>query len=87
VRGHERQFPGHGPADLPRRLFTTQRDYLLTLAAHVKDLAEDRPSLSDDAKAEIERRMKERYSDAGLSFLIAMNVDPIARELAGRQRV
>jgi glyoxylase-like metal-dependent hydrolase (beta-lactamase superfamily II) len=75
-------FPGHGPAEAPAPLFSAQRGYLLTLAAHVKELAGGRPSLSDAAKAEIEERMKARYPGAGLTFLIPMNLDPIARELA-----
>jgi hypothetical protein len=57
-------------------------DYLLTLAAHVKELAEGRPSLSEEAKARIVERMTARYPAAGLTFLIPMNLDPIARELA-----
>src|SRR5262249_55975157 len=76
-------FPGHGPADKPQRLISAQREYLLTLAGYVKEFADGRPSLSETAKAEIEKRLKARYPEAGLTFLIAMNLDPIARELAG----
>jgi len=82
-RSMEVVFPGHGPADRPGRLFAAQREYLLAFAAHVKELAEGRPSLTDAAKAELERRMKARAPEAGLGFLIGMSADPVARELAG----
>jgi hypothetical protein len=39
--------------------------------------------LGEDDKKEIEKRMTARYPSAGLTFLIQMNVDPIARELNG----
>ena len=78
-------FPGHGPAGAPKPLLFAQRDYLLTLAADVKELADGELTLSDAAKAEIELRMKARYPEATLQFLIAMNLDPIARELAGQR--
>ena len=74
-------FPGHGAAGAPAQLIAAQRSYLLTLAAHVKELAEERPELSDQAKQELERRMTEYLPGAGLTFLIAMNADPVAREL------
>jgi hypothetical protein len=38
-----------------------------------------RPELSDDVK--LTRRMREYLPTAELGFLIAMNADPIAREL------
>jgi hypothetical protein len=40
-----------------------------------------RPELSDDAKQELTRRMREYLPTTELGFLIAMNADPIAREL------
>jgi glyoxylase-like metal-dependent hydrolase (beta-lactamase superfamily II) len=76
-------FPGHGPAAAPKGLFAQQRDYLLTLAAHVKELAAGRTGLDESDKREIEARMKARYPRADLTFLVQMNVDPIARELNG----
>jgi hypothetical protein len=75
-------FPGHGPAGAPGELIAAQRAYLLTLAGHVKDLAEGKPELSEPAKQELERRMVEHLPGAGLTFLIALNADPVARELA-----
>jgi glyoxylase-like metal-dependent hydrolase (beta-lactamase superfamily II) len=75
-------FPGHGPAGAPGDLIAAQRAYLLTLAGHVKDLADGKSELSEPAKHELERRMVEHLPGAGLTFLIALNADPIARELA-----
>jgi glyoxylase-like metal-dependent hydrolase (beta-lactamase superfamily II) len=76
-------FPGHGPAAAPDKLIAAQRNYLLTLAAHVKELAEGRTELSAERKSELERRMIEYLPSAGLTFLIGMSADPIARELNG----
>jgi glyoxylase-like metal-dependent hydrolase (beta-lactamase superfamily II) len=75
-------FPGHGAAIAPTPLLTAQRDYLLTLAGHVKELAQGRPTLTDSEKSELEKRMTAYLPDGGLGFLIAMNADPIARELS-----
>ena len=76
-------FPGHGAAAAPQTLISAQRTYLLTLASHVKELANGRPSLSEDEKKELERRMVAHLPTGGLTFLIGMNADPIARELNG----
>jgi glyoxylase-like metal-dependent hydrolase (beta-lactamase superfamily II) len=76
-------FPGHGAAGGPGELIGRQRAYLLTLAGHVKELADGKTTLSDEKKQELERRMNDYLPGAGLSFLVAMNADPIARELNG----
>jgi glyoxylase-like metal-dependent hydrolase (beta-lactamase superfamily II) len=81
--GMEVVFPGHGAAAAPAKLVAAQRDYLLTLASHVKELAAGATELSDQKKKELERRMVEYLPNAGLTFLIGMNADPIARELNG----
>jgi glyoxylase-like metal-dependent hydrolase (beta-lactamase superfamily II) len=81
--GIDRVFPGHGPPAAPRELFAQQRDYLLTLASHISELAGGRTSLDDRDKQEIEQRMTARYPNAALTFLIQMSIDPIARELNG----
>ena len=76
-------FPGHGAAGTPQRLFERQRDYLLALASHVQELAEGRPARRTPPEAA--RGPHDRaLPGAGLTFLIAMNGDPIARELNGR---
>jgi glyoxylase-like metal-dependent hydrolase (beta-lactamase superfamily II) len=74
-------FPGHGQPGAPSMLIDAQRGYLLTLAAHVKELADGGTELSAERKKELERRMVEYLPNAGLTFLIEMNADPIAREL------
>jgi len=74
-------FPGHGPVLAPTPLMAQQRDYLLTLASHVKELAQGRSELSAAQKVELEARMNAYLPNAGLGFLIAMSADPIAREL------
>jgi glyoxylase-like metal-dependent hydrolase (beta-lactamase superfamily II) len=76
-------FPGHGPAAAPADLIRSQTAYLMTVAAHVKELANGRSELTEAEKKELEKRMTEYLPNAGLSFLIAMNADPIARELNG----
>jgi glyoxylase-like metal-dependent hydrolase (beta-lactamase superfamily II) len=80
-QGMDLVFPGHGEARAPGQLISAQRDYLLALAGHIKELADGRPSLSDAAKAELEARMVALYPEAGLAFLIGMSADPIAREM------
>jgi glyoxylase-like metal-dependent hydrolase (beta-lactamase superfamily II) len=81
--GMELVFPGHGPAARPAELISAQRGYLLTLAGHVKELADGRTALTDAEKKELERRMSEYLPNGGLTFLIGMSADPIARELNG----
>ena len=76
-------FPGHGPAAAPADLIRSQIAYLMTVAAHVKELANGRTELTQTEKKELEKRMTEYLPNAGLTFLIAMNADPIARELNG----
>jgi glyoxylase-like metal-dependent hydrolase (beta-lactamase superfamily II) len=76
-------FPGHGAAAAPGELIRAQTAYLLTIAAHVKELANGRTALCDAEKRELERRMNDHLPNAGLTFLIAMSADPIARELNG----
>ncbi len=74
-------FPGHGAAAAPGELIRKQAAYLLTVAGHVKEIADGRTELTDAEKKELERRMSEYLPNAGLTFLVAMNADPIAREL------
>jgi glyoxylase-like metal-dependent hydrolase (beta-lactamase superfamily II) len=82
-KGMDLVFPGHGAPAAPGKLIGEQRDYLLTIASHVKELANGRAELTADDKKELEKRMTEYLPSAGLTFLIAMNADPIARELNG----
>jgi glyoxylase-like metal-dependent hydrolase (beta-lactamase superfamily II) len=80
-------FPGHGAAGSPRELISAQRDYLLTYAAHLKELSGGKPLLSETALEELEARMTAAYPGAGLTFLIKMGADPVVRELNPRGRV
>jgi len=80
-QGMELVFPGHGAPDAPARLFGRQRDYLLRFVAEVKELATGEPRLSEPAKKELEARMNAYVPGAGLSFLIALSADAVAREL------
>jgi hypothetical protein len=76
-------FPGHGAAGAPSPLLAAQRDYLLSFAAHVKDLMGSGTILDSAARAELQSRMTRAYPEAGLTFLIGMSIDPITRELNG----
>jgi glyoxylase-like metal-dependent hydrolase (beta-lactamase superfamily II) len=76
-------FPGHGAPGAPRQLIGQQRDYLLQLASHVKELAAGDTRLDEAARKEVEQRMNAQYPGAGLSFLVSLSLDPIARELNG----
>jgi glyoxylase-like metal-dependent hydrolase (beta-lactamase superfamily II) len=80
-RGMERVFPGHGPPDAPGGLIEGQRAYLLKLTAEVKDLAQGDSALSPEAKKELEARMTAHAPSAGLTFLISLGADAVAREL------
>ena len=77
----ELAFPGHGPPDAPARLIERQRDYLLRLVSEVKELAAGAPQLTDAAKKELEARMTAFAPGAGLTFLISLSADAVAREL------
>ncbi|HZW90680.1 MAG TPA: hypothetical protein VFF12_16465, partial [Myxococcaceae bacterium] len=79
--GMELAFPGHGPADAPARLIARQREYLLTLVAEVKVLADGARRLSEAAKKELEARMTAHAPNAGLTFLVSLGADAVAREL------
>jgi len=84
--GMDRVFPGHGAAGAPSDLIRSQVAYLLVLTGHVKQLANGNTELTEAQKSELEQRMNEFLPNAGLTFLIAMNADPIARELNGGNR-
>jgi glyoxylase-like metal-dependent hydrolase (beta-lactamase superfamily II) len=80
-QGMEVAFPGHGAAGSPQKLLGAQEKYLLTLASHIKELAEGKVELSPEKKQELERRMVEYLPSGGLKFMIGMSADSIAREL------
>ncbi|MFL5306960.1 MAG: MBL fold metallo-hydrolase [Polyangia bacterium] len=80
-RGMDLVFPGHGAPAAPGKLVQQQMEYLLAVASHVKELAQGRTELTEAEKKELETRMSKHLPDAGLTFLIGMNADPVAREL------
>jgi glyoxylase-like metal-dependent hydrolase (beta-lactamase superfamily II) len=81
-QGMELAFPGHGAPDAPARLLGRQRDYLLRFVAEVKELAAGEARLPEPAKKELEVRMTAHARGAGLTFLISLGADAVARELS-----
>lgn len=80
--GVETIYPGHGvPAGL--ELLDTQSRYLLAYCAAVKELAHGKPSLSEEAKHELTRRMQELLPSDHLAFMVAEGADAVAAELVG----
>jgi len=71
---------GHGPSG-GLELLDAQADYIRAYQQHVRDLADGRPSLSEDAKAELERRMAAHLPGGLLPSLVTMSADAIAAEL------
>jgi len=80
-REMELVFPGHGAPDAPARLIGRQREYLLRFVSEVKELSAGAPRLSEDTKRELEARMTSFAPGAGLTFLISLSADAVAREL------
>lgn len=78
-------YPGHGRAASLDRL-KEQRAYLLAYCAAVKELSEGEPTLTDDAKGELEARMEEYLPGAPLKFMVGLGADAVAAELAGAQQ-
>ena len=80
-REMELVFPGHGAPDAPARLIGRQREYLLRFVSEVKELSAGAPRLSEETKRELEARMTSFAPGAGLTFLISLSADAVAREL------
>jgi glyoxylase-like metal-dependent hydrolase (beta-lactamase superfamily II) len=81
----EKIYPGHGAA-ASLDLLETQKAYLLTYCAAVKELSDGAPALTATAGEELERRMEEYLPDAPLKFMIDLSAIAVATELAGRDR-
>ena len=81
----EKIYPGHGAA-ASLDLLESQKAYLLTYCATVKELSDGAPALTEAAGEELERRMEEYLPDAPLKFMIDLSADAVAAELAGRGR-
>ncbi|MFI6316446.1 MBL fold metallo-hydrolase [Nonomuraea sp. NPDC050556] len=74
-------LPGHG-APTGVEVLAAQRQYLLYYREVVRRLAEGAPSLSETAKAELDRLMQEYAPGLPLSWMIALGADAVAGELA-----
>ena len=81
----EKIYPGHGAA-ASLDLLESQKAYLLTYCATVKELSDGAPALTEAAGEELERRMEEYLPDAPLKFMIDLSAGAVAAELAGRGR-
>lgn len=77
--------PGHGrPCGLDA--LDRQREYLLMLRESVRNLAGGRDALPAAARAELIRRMARFAPSAGLTWLVGLSADAVARELAAEPR-
>jgi glyoxylase-like metal-dependent hydrolase (beta-lactamase superfamily II) len=85
LRGAARLYPGHGAAG-GLELLDWQRAYLEAYRAEVETLRQGEDHLSETAKQELTARMKARYPEAGLDFLIGLGADAVAKELASDPR-
>jgi glyoxylase-like metal-dependent hydrolase (beta-lactamase superfamily II) len=81
LAGVRTAYPGHGDPAGPEVL-ADQRRYLLYYRELVRRLAGGRASLSDEAKAELDRAMREFLPGAPLSWMIVLGADAVAAELA-----
>lgn len=75
-----RCYVGHGPTG-DATLLDEQARYIRAYQDAVADLAAGRPTLTQDAKAELLRRMDLIWPGAPLTDLVAMSADPVAAEL------
>jgi glyoxylase-like metal-dependent hydrolase (beta-lactamase superfamily II) len=74
-------YPGHGdPAG--RQVLDDQRRYLLYYREVVRRLADERASLTDAAKTQLEQAMQAFLPDAPLTWMIGLGADAVAAELA-----
>jgi glyoxylase-like metal-dependent hydrolase (beta-lactamase superfamily II) len=74
-------YLGHGKAG-SLDLLDTQRDYLLTYCATVKELAQGESKLTEAAKQALVTHMQQYAPEAPLTFMIALGADAVAAELA-----
>ncbi|MFP3986308.1 MBL fold metallo-hydrolase [Streptomyces sp. E11-3] len=74
-------YPGHGaPGDTS--LLSAQRRYLLMFRQAVLRIADGRPALADDQKAELTALMEAYSPQAALPWMVGLGADAVARELA-----
>lgn len=75
--------PGHGPEGDVEDL-ETQRAYLLSYIAAVREISGGEAALTEDGKGELSARMEAYLPNAPLTFMISLSADAVAAELAGR---
>lgn len=80
LAGVEVLYPGHGPSGGPE-LLAWQRAYLETYRAAVKELAVDKPALTEADKARLTARMEEFLPKAPLATLVGFSADAVAAEI------
>jgi glyoxylase-like metal-dependent hydrolase (beta-lactamase superfamily II) len=74
-------YPGHGNAG-SLNMIDSQKKYLLAYSDAVKELANGKPTLTEDAKKELTSRIEKFLPNAHLAFLIAHSANAVAAELA-----
>lgn len=77
-----RLYPGHGAPTGPE-IFAEQRRYLLFYRETVRRLADGAPTLTNHAKAELERELTRFLPGAPLTWMIQLGADAVATELHG----
>jgi len=78
-------YPGHGnPGSL--EMFDLQKKYLVTYSDAVKELANGKPALTENAKKELTSRMERFLPNAHLTFLIAHSANAVAAELSSMHK-
>lgn len=81
LAGVEVLYPGHGDSG-GLELIDAQRSYLRHYRTRVAELAAGRPSLTEEATAQLVEEMKSFWPTDRLEFLIGLGADPVAAELA-----
>jgi glyoxylase-like metal-dependent hydrolase (beta-lactamase superfamily II) len=77
-------YPGHGePGSL--EMLDWQKTYIQAYREAVRSLAKGQPTLTEEAKKELQARMEAFLPNAPLTYLILWGADPIAAELAGEK--
>jgi len=74
-------YPGHGEAGTVEML-DWEKQYIVKYRQEVSALANGAPSLTDQQKGVLVKRMKEQLPTERLEFLIGLGADSVARELA-----
>jgi len=79
--GVARVYPGHGDSG-GLELFDWTRTYIETYRANVKELAAGQPTLTQEQKTELSRRMAVFLPENKVAQFVMRSADPVATELA-----